>query len=698
VSGHPGSAEGETGSRSSPVVSIVVCFFNLVDTTSRCLDRVRDNSPGGLYEVILVDDGSDDPRVETLAGRPGVTYIRSDENLGFTHAANLGARRANGTYLVFLNNDTEVESGWLEALIDAAEDGPDVGAVGAMQVSPEGRIREAGVAVWSDATGMGYGSGHDPAAPQYRFRREVDYCSGSCLLVKRRLFAELGGFDEYFAPGYYEDPDLCFALRRAGHVVLYEPGARVVHLEGATFGTDASPEAIGAHGRDSFELNRVKFRAKWAEELLHHYPPGTAAGLRGGRVPDRPRVLLADGKLFPPGESSGGLRTAWLLLLLHELGCEVTVFPLDQVDRQPYADWLRRAGIEVYCGGVELSAMAGTRPGLYDLVILSRPSVSIAVRSAVRFHFPSALLVYDTVDLHFLREERRLAVESSRLDDPLAVHEARRRKRAELDEIRAADVVGVVTGTELDFLRSHVPRVDAVVLPNVHAARSGEIPGPQERADLVFVGGYEHPPNVDAVAWFVDAVLPLVRAVDPIRFKALGSFPPARVRALESEVVSVPGHVADLVGFFDRAKVFVAPLRYGAGMKGKIGTAMSLGLPVVTTSVGAEGMGLLHEVHALIADDPEGFADAVLRLYHDDALWERLSVEAARLAAREWAPAVMRDRLRDLVRRAAAGAALEPRTWGRRDPGAPLAGLPGLQTEGGARRIRGPTAPRYARG
>src|SRR5262249_38143644 len=157
--------------------------------------------------------------------------------------------------------------------------------------------------------------GDDPESPQYRFRREVDYCSGACLLVERRLFFAVGGFDEYFAPGYYEDPDLCFALKRAGHVVLYEPSARVSHVQGATFESDVSPPSTGAHAREAQRVNMLKFHAKWAEELLHHYPPGTASGLRGGRAPDRPRVLVADSELFPPDESSGGLRAAWLLVL-----------------------------------------------------------------------------------------------------------------------------------------------------------------------------------------------------------------------------------------------------------------------------------------------------------------------------------------------------------------------------------------------
>ncbi len=667
----PKAAIGVDG-HGSPLVSIVVCFFDAIEITARCIDRIRKNTPGEKYELILVDDGSGDPGAEGLGDLPGLRLIRSEHNLGFTRAANLGARHAVGDYLVFLNNDTEVEPGWLEALLDAVQSGPDVGAVGAMLVSPDGLLQEAGGLIWSDATGVNYGRGRNPHDPEYGFRREVDYCSGACLLVGRQLFEAAGGFDECFAPGFYEDSDLCFTLRSTGHVVLYEPEARVIHLEGATFGTEDASGASTRHFKSGQHINRLVFQAKWAEELLHHYPPGTAAGMRGGRVPDRPRVLVSDLDLFPPDQSSGGQRMAWILRLLHEMGCEVTFFPFDRIERQPYSGWLRRAGIEVYCTGADMATMAAGRNGLYDLVILSRPTVSALQRNAVRLHFPHAVVVYDAVDLHFLREERHQALDPPEEGTKLTEHAIRRARRHEIDEIRAADVVSTVTNAERDIVQSLVPGLDAIVLPNIHAVRTTPTPDIGSRADLVFIGGYRHLPNVDAVHWFSSEILPLVRHHEPARFFALGSDPPPEVEALASDTIAVPGYLNDVSGYFDRARVFVAPLRYGAGMKGKIGMAMAMGLPVVTTSIGAEGMGLVDGTHALVADDAEGFAEAVVRLYRDDGLWETLSVEARRLAGRAWSPEAMKERLGDLMSRTRARVSMVPRTWGLLDPEGPI--------------------------
>jgi glycosyltransferase involved in cell wall biosynthesis len=211
-----------------------------------------------------------------------------------------------------------------------------------------------------------------------------------------------------------------------------------------------------------------------------------------------------------------------------------------------------------------------------------------------------------------------------------------------------------------------------VVLPNVHSVRSSEIPGVADRAGLLFIGGYKHLPNIDAVHWFASEMLPLIRRKEPARFIALGAHPPPEVEALASESIVVPGYMNDVSGHFDQARVFVAPLRYGAGMKGKIGMAMAMGLPVVTTSIGAEGMGLVDGVHVLVADDVPAFAEAVLRLYRDDALWESLSFEARQLASREWSPHAMKERLTELMSRTRAGQSMVPRTWGRLDPEGPL--------------------------
>ena len=665
--------------REDKSVSVVVCFHNHVEMTRRCLEHVQRNSPAGTYEIVLVDDCSTDAGAEALASFPEVRFIRTPENLGFTLAANEGARHAQGRYLVFLNNDTEVQEGWLDALLDAASDGPDVGAVGARLLYPDGRLQEAGGLIWSDATGTNMGRWQDPSDPAFAYRREVDYCSGACLLVPRELFESLGRFDPTFAPGFYEDTDLCFQVRQNGKVVLYEPAAVVVHHEGATFGDESAAGISTAFDKTAMWRNRHRFRAKWASELLHHFPPRTAGGLRGGRAPDRPRVLVCDAGICLPDRDSGGLRMAWLMCLLHEMGCEVTLFPLDRVEVEPYADWLRRRGIEVHCLEAGLEQLGQQRPDLFDVVLLSRPSVAAALRDVARRWFPRALVVYDAVDLHFVREERSVELRGATDQE---THEVRRRRRSELDEIQAADVVAAITEVERSLVEQLAPGTRTVLLPNVHETRHGPIPDTANRSGLLFIGNFFHPPNADAVFWFVSDVLPLLGAEVTPTLTILGAQRKGVLEDLAHTHVNWLGYVPDVTPYFDRARVFVAPLRYGAGMKGKVGMAMALGLPVVTTSVGAEGMGLVDGTHALIANSEEDFAGAVARLQKDDELWRHLSTEARALAAQHWSPDRMRARLRDLMALAVPADRLRPRTWGIANPAEPI--VPRSRSESGA--------------
>lgn len=212
----------------------------------------------------------------------------------------------------------------------------------------------------------------------------------------------------------------------------------------------------------------------------------------------------------------------------------------------------------------------------------------------------------------------------------------------------ASDLVLAITEQERSVLSDEAPTARVAIVPNIHSLR-GSVPGPEARRDLFFIGGFEHRPNVDAVQWFVREVLPRIRqAVPDVVFNVVGSKPPDEVLALASRHVKVAGYVPDPDPFFDGSRVFVSPLRYGAGMKGKIGQAMSYGLPVVTTSIGAEGMRLVDGENAMIADEPDAFAKAVIRVYRDPSLWGRLSENSRRHVEANFSESAVRPLLAEL--------------------------------------------------
>lgn len=623
-----------------PVVSIVIPVHNHLNDTLACLRAVHRNTAFASFEVIVCDDASSDATAEVLRTIDGLDVIGLEVNVGFLGAISTAIAAAKGKYLLMLNNDAEVQPGWLAALLEVAEADPTVGAVGSKLMFPDGRLQEAGSIVWNDGSAWNLGYGRDPSDPAFNYRRHVDYCSAASLLVRRSAYDAVGGFDRRFMPAYYEDTDLCFSLRAAGYSVVYQPESVVVH-QGSASHTEDRAGATGPHSKRAMDINRHIFSAKWATELDRHWPSGTAKGYRGGRIEHRPWVLVVDWEVPAYDRDAGGLRMTCIVELLVDLGCEVTILPSIGQRREPYATRFQRMGVEVYYGPWVLADLVHERAGLYDLVLLSRPNVGETHLSAIRAGFPAARLIYDTVDLHHLREQRRLAVTGGTPDAGW-----NNLRRTELRLMRSSDLITAVSDDEARQVAGLVPDARIEVLPTVHDVPVDAPPPFGGRSGMLFIGGFMHDPNVDAMTWFVRDIMPMIRGS---QLTILGDHPTSEITALASPIVNVTGYMADVAPFFRSAAVFIAPLRYGAGLKGKVGHAMSLGVPVVTTTIGAEGMGIVDGVHALVRDDPLSFAAAVAEVSSDRDLWLRLSEGGLNLIRSTLSRDCMRQRLRGLL-------------------------------------------------
>jgi GT2 family glycosyltransferase/glycosyltransferase involved in cell wall biosynthesis len=660
-----------------PLVSIVIPLFNKVEYTARCLGALSEVTPEELYEVVLVDNASTDATGELLGLLDGdVTIIRNDDNRGFTLACNQGAAAARGRHLLFLNNDTEPRGGWLEALLARLDADPSVGAVGARLVYPDGRLQEAGGLVFADGSGWNFGRGDDPASPRYATACQVDYCSGACLLVRGEVFEALGGFDERYAPAYYEDTDLCFAVRAHGSTVWYEPGAVVVHHEGATAGTD-----LGSGFKRFQAVNQAKFVQKWAEVLATQDQPPTATGrapatadraargLAGRARSPKPgratkgrqgrRILVIDP--VPPmhDRNSGSLRLFELLKAMRAGGHEVTFIARNAINAEHYLDELRRMGITAHGTDPERLAQLANLPdrprldvpgimaaGRFDVAWLSFFHVAEQYLPLVREHAPGAKVVIDTVDVHYLREQRQAELSG----DSALLRRALETKRRERAVYRQADALVAVTDADAAVIGDLVQGARTFLVPNVHTAQP-EGPGFEARGGLLFAGNFNHVPNIDAVAWLATEILPRMAALVPDARATVvgGGAPPAIVTSLAGERLAFTGWVPSMDAYLAAARVSVAPLRFGAGMKGKVGQALAAGLPVVTTSIGAEGMGLVHGSHCLIADDADTFAAHAARLHSDRVLWAALAASGRHLVAERWSPSAARNRVQAVL-------------------------------------------------
>lgn len=625
----------------APLVSIVVPAFNHIDYTLRCLASVAKHTTVP-YEVIVVDDCSDEAtKAAYTRFLHGCTVVCNEANVGFLRSIHAGVSKARGEFVLLLNNDTVVTPGWLEGLMDPFRIWSDVGMVGAKLVYPNGTLQEAGAIVWSDGTAWNVGRLADPGAPQFNYVREVDYCSGACLLLKKALWEDVGGFDLRYAPAYYEDTDLAFVIRRRGLKVLYSPFSEVIHFEGVTSGIDES----GGEKRYQV-INRDKFREKWAEVLSTHQPNGVQPERARDRY-CRGRILIVDHMVPSPDRDSGSERMWSLIQILLEDGWKVTFLPHNLFAWEPYATRLRRIGVEVIVGPyyARVEDFIREHGYLYDAVWVSRLNVARDVMPLVNKWCAHGIKLFDTVDLVHLRERREAEIAG----DMAAVRRAEERGGEELNIAVNADVAVVVSEVEASIVKRERPGARVVVVSNIHGIKE-QGPPFQERAGILFVGGFRHPPNVDAALWFGREVWPHIQQALPgVRLYLVGDSPPREVVALAGGDVEVTGYVPDVGEYLRRVRVSIAPLRYGAGVKGKINQSMSFGVPVVATTIGVEGMHLNPGLEVLVADDPSSFAAAVLRVHEDEELWARLAEGGRRNIAAYFSKEVARRTLREIL-------------------------------------------------
>jgi glycosyltransferase involved in cell wall biosynthesis len=329
-----------------------------------------------------------------------------------------------------------------------------------------------------------------------------------------------------------------------------------------------------------------------------------------------------------------------------DAGCKVTFVADNLEHRQPYVAQLQERGIEVEFSPYvrSVTELLRSRGAEFDLVVLARHYVASRHIDDVRKFAPAAFVAFDTVDLHFLRAERLAELERS----AGARVAARSRREEELSLIRQVDATIVVSPVERDVLREAIAGAQVMLLSNIHDPMAGGRPF-RERQGLVFIGGFQHPPNTDGVLWYAREVLPLVRERLPgVVTYIVGSKVPSTVRAFAREDFVVTGYVPDVAPFFTGCRVSIAPLRYGAGVKGKVNLAMSYGLPVVATPTAVEGMHLQPGEDVLVAEDAQAFAAAVERLYRDETLWNRLSVNGVTNIERHFSRGVARAALDEL--------------------------------------------------
>ncbi|HWK56032.1 MAG TPA: glycosyltransferase [Parapedobacter sp.] len=627
----------------APQVSIVICAHNHIAFTYNCLLSILNNTKGVTYEVIVVNDLSTDQTAGVLGALGNVRVIENKENIGFLRSCNKALDYCKGKYVCFLNNDVQVQADWLKNLLVPFDQFSDTGLVGAKLIYPFGLLQEAGGIVNHLGEPGNYGKFRDPQDIYFNYLREVDYCSGACLLALKADLVELGGFDEIFAPAYYEDTDLAFRMRyQLDKKVFYQPLAHVVHYEGISSGKISD----GKNTKHYQFVNAGKFKERW-HSVFEVFPETTDSTAIARKFTHSGNSILIVEPILPTHDQDSGSRRMFeLIKLFQQLDWYVIFCAERNTQQEPYYSTLVNMGVWVLnkpnfqksCKNVIRRVMPWV-----DIAWVCRPGTN---RRYGRFIKKFGVRwINDTVDVHFLREERALKMGIMEASQSQKVA---RRKRRELSLIRDADTVVAITDVEADLLAEYGVS-NVAVIPNIHQSVHVGHTVFGGRKGICFIGSYHHLPNVDAAKWLINDIMPLVWEKLPlVPVYLLGNQPPKEVTGLWSDNVHVPGYVADVSPYFMSSRVFVAPLRFGAGMKGKIGQSLEFGLPVVTTDIGAEGMGLVDRKHYLRANTADEFASAILTLYNDEQLWSELS-QGAQEALVPFAPERVKNLLIDVL-------------------------------------------------
>ncbi|WP_020467178.1 glycosyltransferase [Singulisphaera acidiphila] len=621
-----------------PVVSIVIPTYQQAHYTLLGLESLLVADDDVPFEVIVVDNASTDDTEALLSRVENIQVANNDCNLGFGEACNRGAKMARGEFVCFLNNDTLGTPGWLSVLVETARSEPRCGGVGPKLVHPSGRLQEAGGILWRDGSNLGYGRNANPTDPEYDYVRDVDYCSGACFLMRKDLFLALGGFDPRYAPAYCEDTDLCMAIREADLRVVYQPRACVFHIE---FGSSEAGHAVELQLR-----NRARFRAKWRLKLRQYPAAGSgeewlARDRREGR-----RILVADDRVPDAGLGSGFPRARTLLESLASLGYIVTFLPLNNVTAlEPATSELQQLGIEVLHGVKNIRERLSQRHDLYDAILVSRPHNAHWIPVIKEFN-PEAAVIYDAEAVFCLRDALQAEVEGK---NPLPPLESKRRLRKELSLADDANAVIAVSEQERALFTKHNPDIPVLVWGASILTRNAS-PSFDARRDYLFLGSLATPPNADALRLLLDAIFPAIRERSNARLTVVGAPVPASTTAADAPgSVVLTGYVNDVSPFFDRARVFLAPHRFAAGVPYKVIEAMAAGLPCVLSPLLAQQLEVTDGAEALVGDGVDDFRLKALRLHEDKALWLRIQQNALRLIRDRFDPAKMREALGNCI-------------------------------------------------
>ena len=454
---------------------------------------------------------------------------------------------------------------------------------------------------------------------------EVDYISGISIIIKKSIWKKIGGFDERYIQIYYEDIDLAFSLRKYGYKILYQPKSIVKYYE------EISKENnILSNIRN---INKKKFIVKWDDDLKNQLEEDETFLARDRGI-NKSRIFVID-RFVPNFDKDAGSRCCFMYLnIFKEIGLQVT-FLGDNLEKiEPYTSILQQNGIEVLYGNSykkeKLKTFLKGKLKYFKYIYLQRPEITIKYIDFIK-KYSSGKIIYFAHDLHYIRLLREYNI----THNIKYYLKSKNMERIEREIFNKVNIIHVVGNYEFEILKEEYKNKTIRNIPlYIYEKSLNNIENNfYKRKDLIFVGGFEHSANVDAILWFSKEIYPKIIKIFPnIILHIVSSKVPVKIRKIESKNVKIEGFLSDenLRAMYQKCRIAIAPLRYGAGVKGKVIEAAYNQIPMVTTTIGGEGID--NSIGSfLIEDNPEKIANIISQLYIDYSKLKRMSDSGKKL-------------------------------------------------------------------
>lgn len=594
----------------SPQVSIIISVYNRFEYLYNCLKSILFNTDTVTYEVIVVDNDSCDFMLKLEELVSGLTVLHK-----YYHDIE---KVAKGDYLVFLDSAAQVQVNWLYPLVKSMEMNTNTGLVGAKIVYQNGSLQDAGGIVWNNGNICKYGEGKKPDTCEYCYVREVDFVSGTAMMIRKELWNDIGCFDEAYISREYIDADLAYEVRKRGKKVLFQPDSVVACLNSVNEYKDVECE-------DNWNIDRNYFLSKWGREISKKQNLEKQNILSASERKQTRKTVLFISEHIPTYDKDAGSRTVdFYIQEFLERGYIVKFLPVNFKRNEPYTHRLEQMGVEVLGGEHYRKTIINWICRHYkdiDFAFLNYPNASAKFIDILKkFDIP---VMYYGVDLHYLRLQREYELfgNKDKANQAKAIYE----KEAYL--IKNSNVVYYPSLVETQIVRKEFQREAKQLLINIYDTKNlCNTYRPAKRDGIMFIGSYDHAPNADAIQWFSECIFPHIYSRLKIPFYIVGSNMPKDLIRTGGEGIEVLGMLTDseLEKIYNTVKMAVVPLRYGAGIKGKVIESMYHGIPTVTTPIGIEG--IPNEDNTVeVVDGEEEFAKAVIELYQSDEKLVRMS-------------------------------------------------------------------------